>query len=301
MQDRFAEKLAFITKALSLSRGRLGAEMGVDKSVVSRWLSGARAPSPTNMEALTALVARRRPALEPAFSLLDWELDIPELAAKFGLAHAEAQAGLQAMGEWLPGAVIRENRAATAARGEAFEGFWRSTRPSNEFPGRFVHDRILIRKGADGMLKLRVAVIDMRFEGVLFLSQTQVFGLCADAASGVFIFLILNGVTRQRADVLDGLTLTCQRIQGGTPVAAAVVVERTGHLGDDPETDDARFEASVSANPFASETSAPTAVRERLLRDVGPTAMANGGEALLTMAFATSLSRGPDPRATFPE
>jgi hypothetical protein len=33
--ESFADKLSFVMKALSLSRGRLGAELGVDKSIVS--------------------------------------------------------------------------------------------------------------------------------------------------------------------------------------------------------------------------------------------------------------------------
>jgi hypothetical protein len=97
--------------------------------------------------------------------------------------------------------------------------------------------------------------------------------------------------------VLDGLTLTLTRHAGGTPVAAAALIERVGELSDDEAADDARFEASIKANPLAPEGSVPAHIRDHLFRDIGPTAHALGGEALMTMAFSRSLSRGPLSKA----
>ncbi len=64
-------------------------------------------------------------------------------------------------------------------------------------------------------------------------------------------------------------------------------------LSGDAAADDARFEASIAANPLAPEGSIPDQIRDHLFRDIGPTAFAQGGEALMTMAFTRSLSRGP--------
>lgn len=63
----FSRKLDLVLKALSLSRGRLAAQLGVDKSLAGRWASGAVTPSAHNLENLTRLVASHR----PGFSLLD--------------------------------------------------------------------------------------------------------------------------------------------------------------------------------------------------------------------------------------
>lgn len=41
----FSRKLDLVLKALSLSRGRLAAQLGVDKSLAGRWASGAVTPS----------------------------------------------------------------------------------------------------------------------------------------------------------------------------------------------------------------------------------------------------------------
>ncbi|MEP6966713.1 MAG: helix-turn-helix transcriptional regulator [Pseudomonadota bacterium] len=289
----FPARLALVLKACSMSRGRLAAELSVDKSVVSRWLNGSNAPSGHNLSNLTALVAARA----EGFTMLDWEGDLAYLAAKLGVEKGSGRAASwderQALGDWLPRSVMEEVLATTKARGGAYEGFWRSTRISNEAPGRFVHDRLLMRLEENGLLSFRLGVIDMRFEGWALPIQTQIFSIGVDPGTGVFIFTIFNAVLRTRADVLDGLTLTLTRHAGGTPVAAAALIERTGELSGDRDADEARYEGSISRNPLAPESSIPEAVRAHLFRDVGPAAFARGGDALLMMAFANSMSRGP--------
>jgi hypothetical protein len=294
----FGARLALALKALSISRVRLAADLGVDKSVIGRWLNGTHAPTGHNLSNLTALVAARC----DGFTMLDWDDDLRGLAAKLGIVNGVAApaAPMASLGDWPPASLLREAAAATEARGAAYEGFWRSTRLSNDAPGRFVHDRILMRRAPGGLLEVRTGVIEMRFEGVSFLNQTQLFGINVDAESGIFVFAIFNAVLRHRADVLDGLTLTCTRNAGGTPVAGAVLMERTGDLSGDREVDDARYEASIEMNPLAPEGSIPEAVRAHLHRDVGPTAFAAGGEAMLTMAFAGSWSGGVDRRMAAP-
>jgi hypothetical protein len=295
MDDSFGQKLAMVLKALTLSNGRFAADLGVDKSVVGRWLSGAVKPSMHNLARLTAQIA----AKSPGFSMLDWDLDLAELQALV-TDHRRTPPKREAamLLDWPPRGVVEEAAAATALRGDAYEGFWRSTRLSNEVPGRFVHDQILMRKSANGLLQVRTGVIEMRFEGISFPSQTQLIGLNVDAESGVFIFSVFNGVLRHRADVMDGLALTVTRNAGGSAVAMAVVMERTGELTGDEAADDARYEASIQMNPLAPEGSVPEHIRNHLFKDVGPTAFAAGGAAILNMAFANSIASGSDPRRT---
>ena len=296
MDDSFGQKLAMVLKALTLSNGRFAADLGVDKSVVGRWLSGAVKPSMHNLARLTAQVA----AKSPGFSMLDWDLDLAELQ-DLVTDHRRSPPTREAAAmllDWPPRGVVEEAAAATALRGDAYEGFWRSTRLSNEVPGRFVHDQILMRKSANGLLQVRTGVIEMRFEGISFPSQTQLVGMSVDAESGVFIFSVFNGVLRHRADVMDGLAMTVTRNAGGSAVAMAVVMERTGELSGDEAADDARYEASIQMNPLAPEGSVPESIRKHLFKDVGPTAFAAGGAAILGMAFANSIASGSDPRRT---
>ena len=297
MDDSFGAKLGMVLKALTLSNGRFAADLGVDKSVVGRWLSGAVKPSMHNLSRLTAQIA----AKSPGFSMLDWDLELPELQALVAghrrpRSDAAKPRAASALGDWPPRELMDEAASATALRGDAYEGFWRSTRLSNEVPGRFVHDQIIMRKCANGLLQVRTGVIEMRFEGVCFPSQTQLIGMSADAESGVFIFSVFNGVLRHRADMMDGVCLTVTRNGGGSAVSMAAVMERTGDLTGDEAADDARYEASIEMNPLAPEGSVSEKVRDHLFRDIGPTAFAAGGLAMLAMPFATSLSSGSDPR-----
>lgn len=276
-------------KTLSISRGRLAADLGVDKSVVSRWLAGSHIPTDHNLARLTALIAKRR----PDFTMLDWQVDHEMLAAKLRPADGEhlLPAGLD---DWLPPKLVREALAQTDARGSAYEGFWRTTRPSIEAPGRFMHDRVLVRRRADGLLEWRMGVVDMRVVGLALPLQAQLFTIGADGDSGVFVFGIFNGVLRHRAEVLDGLTLTVQRTAAGMPVAACVLLEREGDLSGDWEADEAQHEQLIRAHPpLAEEGTVSAEVSAHLLRDAGPLAMAAGGPALLSLPFAQSLSRGP--------
>lgn len=295
-EGEFPSRLLLVLKALSLSRGRLAAELAVDKSVVSRWLSGRQAPSGENLANLTNLVAQRR----PGFTLLDWEGGLDTLAAKLGVATEPSPGAFGPLAGWLPEAVLKEAQALTAQRGADYEGFWRTTRPAIGLPGRFMHDQVLIRRAENGFLTFRLRVEDMSFEGWIFPTQTQLFSLAADGRSGIFIFSIYNAVLRHKAEVLDGISLTIQRVGGGSPVAGANMLERTGDLTGDPEADDATFAALAAGDPLAPEGSVPTHVRDHIFADFGPTALAAGGSALLSMPFAGSWSRGPhlDPRLT---
>ena len=283
-------RLLLALKALSLSRGGLAMELAVDKSVISRWLSGRQAPSGQNLANLTALVASRR----PGFTLLDWEADLETFSARLvGPGAGGAPDPWGPLGGWLPDSVLREAKTLSDLRGDAYEGFWRTTRPAISQPGRFIRDRVMIRKAENGFLTCRAAVEEMRFEGWSFLTQSQLFTVMVDARTGIFLFTIVNAVMRHRAEVLDGLSLTLQRIGGGSPVAGALLMERTGFLSGDRDADAAAFEASIESDPMAPEDSVPPDLARHLLPDVGPAALAAGGAALLFMPFATSLSRGP--------
>ena len=110
---------------------------------------------------------------------------------------------------------------------------------------------------------------------------------------GMFTFSIFNAVLRHRAEVLDGISMGLQRVGGGSPAAMGCMMERVGFLSGDPAADDAAFEAAAQADPLAPEGSIPPEIAARLMPDVGPAALAAGGMAILTMPFATSLSRGP--------
>ncbi len=278
-------------KALSLSRGRLASELGVDKSLVTRWLNGVNTPSGHNLEKFTHAVAQRR----EGFTMLDWDRPTAEFMASLGLDAAPRAASAKPefrLTEMIPPEVMEEAIATTKFRGASYEGFWESTRLANDPVGSYMHDQIMIWRSEQGLLRTRMGVYDMRFEGWILPIQSQLFGIACDPATGVFLFSILNAVFRNRATILDGLTLTLQRSQGGTPVAAASILERREDLSGDRERDEERFQTLTRQDPIAMPDSVPDYIRDHLFKDVGPTAFAAGGPAMLTMAFAASLSQG---------
>ncbi|MGE0424968.1 MAG: helix-turn-helix domain-containing protein [Reyranellaceae bacterium] len=84
----FAHKLGLVLKACNLSRGRLAKTLGIDKSVVSRWVSGVQAPTDHNLMLLTEAIGRHR----PGFARADWELPCPTFAARLGPGDGPRQA-----------------------------------------------------------------------------------------------------------------------------------------------------------------------------------------------------------------
>ena len=80
MPADFSAKLSLILKAFSISRARLAADLGLDKSVVGRWVTGAVAPAAHNLSLLTAYVTQR----VPGFTNLDWDRSLAGLAERLG-------------------------------------------------------------------------------------------------------------------------------------------------------------------------------------------------------------------------
>lgn len=275
-----------------MSRGRLAADLGVDKSLVGRWASGAVTPSSHNLENLTKLVAGKR----TGFTMLDWDRDLDGLAHVFGVEPTAAPAptpkpnGAQS-GLPLPGMdlvrLMTERRAAT------YEGFWRSTRPSIAMPGEIFHDYGMIRRGEDGLLRFQMGGSGLLFDGWLLPVEGQVFAILFDTVGQTPVFLIFNGVALHKAMQLDGLILAAALNAARTPSAYPVVLERLGDLTGDIEADDEHCAELLRLDTAATEETAPEAMRKHLIRDIGPTALESGaGELFLLSSWANSLSKG---------
>ncbi len=287
----FATKLDLILKALSITRGRAAAEIGVDKPLVGRWVSGAVHPSARNLERLTVWIA----GYHAGFSLLDWDVDIAELANRFGVTAPRAvrlrpNVVLEPL---LAAPLIEETRDNVARRGWAYEGFWRSTRPSALFPGKFMREHLMISCNGGGAMLMSLGAVKIRLDGYAVLFDNQMFAFVADSENTNLVFAILNLVARLKAEVLDGLTLTRLADSSGSPVAEPVLLERVGDLSGNEDADRATFEALCAQSTVIAGEAVPDDVRRHLCRDFGPTAFANGGEMLLIMRAAESMARGP--------
>lgn len=287
----FHEKLDLVLKALSMSRGRLAAELGVDKSLVGRWVSGVVHPSSLNLENLTRLIARRC----GGFTMLDWDRDMPGLAGLLGVSAPTNGNGAKAYGggDGLPLPLLDMARMSTERRGAAYEGFWRTTRPSVMMPGRFFHDHGMIRRADNGLLQFKVGGAGLLFDGWLLLAEGQLFAILFDTVGQTPIFVIWNGVPLSKASFLDGIVTAAALNAARTPSAYPIVMERIGDLTGDREADDAHCAELLARDPLAPEGSVPEDLQAHLVRDIGPRAAEAGvGEMFLLAPITSTLSRG---------
>lgn len=287
--DSFGEKLDFVLKALSVSRGRLAADIGVDKSIVGRWCSGTVTPSPRNLARLTEVIARRH----PGFAMRHWDGSLHAVAAELGLGPLASPEPGAAGADLLPAASLQAARALTGERGATYEGFWRTSRPSVMMPGRVFHDEGMIRRGHGGFLELRMGGGGLLFEGVVLPIEGNLFGILHDSVGKTPVFLMLGGVVLPNAQVLDGLVMVASLTAGREPSSYPIVLERIGDLSGVAATDDDRCADMIAGNPsLAPAGSTPEAMLKHLYRDTGPTAAAAGGHLFLTASLANTLGRG---------
>lgn len=286
----FAQKLDLALKSLSLSRGRLAAALGVNKSVVSRWGSGAASPSALNLESLTVFLASRK----PGFSLLDWDRELPAFAQVLGVGAALAPAAAANAGvlDAIFAPVLDAARQTIPQRTAPYEGFWRSTQPVPGRPPRYVSLYGLIRRRGDGLMEFRGGCAGLLYEGWLLPTEGKLFALVLDGWGQTPLMMILNSVALPRATRLDGLCLTTLMDSNRTPIATPIVFERLADLSGDAATDDRTFEDLKTREPFTDPEDLSPEIRAHLMRDVGPAAAAAGGEMLLMSTLSTSLASG---------
>lgn len=280
----FARKLDFVLKGLSLSRGRLAAELRVSKSLVSRWVSGANAPAAHNLAALTDLIATRR----PGFNLLNWEQDLVDLAALFGAAvkpRPNARAGTRVFEDWIVESKIHKAARASGRLAPGLTGFWRSVVPLINEPGKYVHTHSMMSE-VDGSIRVDTLLWGGRATGWAVAGGNQLYTAIGGDENFGLSFTILNGLDRLSAGVLDGLWLGCLPAKGGIVCATPTIAARIGELSGDPKEDRATLDAFSLEPEIGSGEGLSEAYLERL-----DAALPVSGEFALLLPALTSLAR----------
>jgi hypothetical protein len=242
--------------------------------------------------------------MAPGFTALDWEGGLDQLATALGLGRAVAMPRTApGVGSPYHDTLLAEAIDTTARRGAAFEGFFRSTRPFATHPGKFIHDHMMVRRGADGLLGFDLRCGMVKVTGWVLPQHAQLFVVGAEHASGSPAFGIFHAPPSARADVIDGILLACALDTPRTPTACAVIFERVGELSGDAAADDARLEEFGRADPRASPGSIPRSLAAHLVRNIGPEPLAMGGDWLLQLpltgsaAIGTGIGNGPQDYA----
>ncbi|MGQ7828833.1 hypothetical protein [Altererythrobacter sp. Z27] len=283
-------KLGMLMKATSLSRVALAQQLAVDKSLVGRWLSGAVHPTDHNLARLSSLIGDYL----PGFRLADWFEDSATLAQRYGIAQESAPGEVTFPG--VIGEFLSSVSEESAMRGSAYEGFWRTSRPSLLMPGELFHDYGLIRRGPSGLMEVRMGGSGLEFEGYLIPFAGNLAVYLFDRIGRSPVTVMFKGVTLPRAMVFDGILLLAALDSARTPVAFPILVERVGDLSGDAEADDQRYAEIIETMPQPLEPLPDDVLKARIYRDSGPSSAAQGGDAFLSVSISSALSRGTTGR-----
>lgn len=252
---------------LNLSRVELAHRIGVDKSVVRRWVLGQTQPSDLNISMLTSMAAERiegftRDCWSEPPSALPSRLEIPAanghaldpLEAIFPHFGAKALGGLQSgldrySGLWAMLCVV----AAPDGGHALFASGAMITAKDNQ----------LWLRSSDGSAGMRTG------DGPIFLSEDKVWMLL-DESSGRndLCAILLNGSAAQQVVIMDGLYMV-RSFMSGSPVAGRIRMFRLANVPSDTTEADALYRrvcdrsGELSKNNLASHL--PDAVAELLL------------------------------------
>lgn len=285
----FAGNLRLAMSRLNLSGVELAWRLGVDGSVVRRWLSGSAKPKAANLTALTDLVARD----VEGFTRDHWS-DTPDAnRVRLGLAPAARQDS--GMTRLLPFFGARADAARMIGH-DRFSGLWAQfyapIAPEGHRPVFCGAVRIDLKEGhlwyhvSDGPRGVWTGGGPaFAVDGKLWTLIEEVRGRSDMAA------IVYNGTSGHKAEILDGLALARAANAGGVPVTGRFTLFRIADLPDDPELAEARYVAlaeragALSLNDLASQL--PDWVRELLLG-------AEGTWAGRHQAFVLALSAQDD-------
>lgn len=279
--EDLAAKLDMLLKASSLSRVALAQQVGVDKSLVGRWVKGSIHPGEHNLTRLTGVFKSYFPDL----TLADWYLDQADLADRIGIAfRAGVPPGPEMRAHGPFAKIIEASEPEIAFRAAGYEGFWRTSRPSVLMPDQVFHDYGVFRLTEEGMLEVVMEGSGLRFDGWMFPMAGNLYVFLFDPVGRTPLVVLMKGVSLPRAMSMEGILLLSALDPARTPAALPIVLERLGDLSGDKAADDAAIKDMVESQPLPMDPLSDEE-RERLLyRNVGPVAAAAGGDLFLQVA-----------------
>lgn len=235
----FPENLAWVMTRLNLSRVELAHRVGVDKSVVRRWVLGQTQPSDLNLSMLTSMAAERiagftRDCWHEAPATLPSRLEAPPanghaidpleaVFPHFGVkAHGGLQSGLDRYGGiWAMLCVV-----AAPDGGQAL----------------FASGGMIAAKGDQLWLRSSDGSAGMRTgDGPIFISEDKVWMLLDEwSGRNDLCAILLNGSAAQQAVIMDGLYMV-RSFMSGSPVAGRIRFFRLADAPDDPDAADGLY------------------------------------------------------------
>lgn len=260
LPDPFAARLRLALGRANLSPASLGAAVGVDKSVVSRWVTGKVRPTQHNLTRISAVLAARL----PGFSALTFDLSDAGFLEFLDPKSDQIEPGSLAQSLPIPFDLLTSARKETARRGMEYVGtytlyYWAFGRP-----GQFARMALMLRV-ENGLIEARYGAEGFSFCGWALLLLNRMYLIMAEERFEAMAFLVLNAGQQPRAKFITGL-LTGPAEGLLVPTSGAVVLVRSGDVTEDRGADLAQFEAASRCTALVDEGQVPEAVREFLRR-----------------------------------
>jgi transcriptional regulator with XRE-family HTH domain len=277
--DRFAQRLGDALKLLNISPAAFGAALAVDKSVVSRWLSGRTRPSAHNLTRISAEIARHR----PGFSAKLFEAEDATFAAALGVPGGPvASDGEECL--HIPFGLLDIARRETARRGVEYFGHYHLYYWSFSRPGRIARMQMILDQ-QDGLIAVRYGASGFSFRGWALLLLNRLYMQMAEERYEAMTFLLTNPGQQPATRMLTGLLMGPSDKQH-VPTVAPMLMLRVADLSGDPAADQARHAEGAGLDAFPAPGEIPPEVRETL---------AALGRTVAGEAGGVALMQVPDP------
>lgn len=235
----FPENLAWVMTRLNLSRVELAHRVGVDKSVVRRWVLGQTQPSDLNLSMLTSMVAERidgfsRDCWFEAPGALSARLDMP---AANGQAHSPIEAVFPHFGAKAHGGL--------QSGLDRYSGLWAMlcvVAAPDGGHALFASGGMITAKGDQLWLRSSDGSAGMRTgDGPIFVSEDKLWMLLDEwSGRNDLCAILLNGSAAQQAVIMDGLYMV-RSFMSGSPVAGRVRFFRLADVPADPDAAEALY------------------------------------------------------------
>lgn len=262
--SRFGERLNLALKTINLSPAALGASVGVDKSVVSRWLAGKVRPSGHNLTRIAIEIARHRPgfttlALDGPDDDFRRALDLPTAGAA-GAAPQTLAAETSILP--IPYDLVNTSRTEVGRRGDEYFGHYDVYYWSFTQPGRIARLALLLRP-ALGLIEARYGARGFEFRGWALLLQNRLYLQLAERRHDAMLYMVTNAGQQPQATLISGIILGPS--DGNLmPTATGVILARAEPIAGDTDADNAAFEARADGDPFAGGEATPDPIRALL-------------------------------------
>ncbi|WP_333815970.1 helix-turn-helix domain-containing protein [Tabrizicola sp.] len=270
----FAGRLRLALKQANVSPAALGAAVGVDKSVVSRWISGRVRPTQHNVARIASVLAQSL----PGFTVMAFEAPAPTFRALVQpvVPVIEGEPGQSLP---IPFGLLEAARRETGRRGVEYFGAYLMYYRAFSQPEKIARMALMLRP-EDGLIGARYGAEGFAFQGWALLMLNRMYVILAEERFEAMAFLVLNAGQQPKARFITGI-LSGPAEGLLVPTASPVVLQRQRDLTEDPEADLAAHLEDCRLDPLIDHAEVPPPVRRVLDQAL------DGVRPLLQVPFAT--------------